>query len=148
MGNMYNDTFYRSKSLRRSAKLYLKQLDLINDLRKDQGRKPVTHLLTRGHSGTAIASAMLALSDKELSHCIVRKHGESAHSTETAGVEALRTIHVIVDDFISTGLTIHAMVEFAKEHGMPIAAVIVTGGHAYTAPTIDEVPIFRVQDYT
>lgn len=48
---VYGDTFYRSHTMRECADAYLSLLPT-----------DVTHLISRGSSGCAIASAMLALS--------------------------------------------------------------------------------------
>jgi orotate phosphoribosyltransferase-like protein len=106
MGCMeYAKSFYNTNELKTYAEKYLKKLP-----------KDVTCLLSIGSSGCSIASAMLALSTKNLRHISVRKEKEArkSHDWEYAGVRDSKDIYCIVDDFISTGATIENLLKKIK----------------------------------
>ena len=112
----YNDTFYQTESLRKSARRYLRKLP-----------PNVGLLVTTGSSGCAIASAMLALSTRTLYHLGIRKEGESAHSTVAGngfGKWSKDTKCVLVDDFVITGRTMTRLIREVKKH-LTIVAIMV-----------------------
>lgn len=105
----YNETFYNSTDLKQAAQAYLKFLP-----------SDVNVLVSQGHSGCSIGAAMLALSRRKLRHICRRKEGENAHSSTYAGSASLGLIDpmsekvCIVDDFISTGRSVEALVEWIR----------------------------------
>lgn len=111
----YNHTFYQGYTLRAAAKLYLKALP-----------KEVTVLVSRGHSGTAIASAMLTLAeDRYLRHVIVRKDYEMQHSE--GHIKTLSgEVAAIVDDFTASGSTVFTILETVEKR-INIKYLIVDG---------------------
>jgi len=99
----YGSSFYRSKSLRFWAERALKYIP------------DGATLVYRGSSGSALASAMLALvgDEKELSGMYIRKEHETCHGNyESAGYASYddQTEWYFVDDFISNGNTVVAVV--------------------------------------
>lgn len=117
----YATTFFHSKSLREVAEGYLKYLP-----------DNIEGLLSTGSSGCAIASAMMACSDRELIHVYIRKHGESAHGSDYAGSLRNDIKYAIVDDFIDSGKTMKSMKKWAKERKLNVTSVIV---HRYLKHT-------------
>jgi adenine/guanine phosphoribosyltransferase-like PRPP-binding protein len=120
--NIYcGNTFYNSTDIKDAAKLYLSNLP-----------RDVTHLICKGSSGCAIASAMLALhkGKKELRSLVVRKDNENNHSGKTVGFPPYNIdghIACFVDDFISTGFTFKSILDWAADCGISIKYSIV--GH-------------------
>lgn len=115
----YGETLFESKSIRKAAKAYLKVLPT-----------DVTHLISRGASGCAIASAMICLSKRPLRHLFIRK-GEKAHSSEVIGFRpytVIGDITAIVDDFISTGETVKRLIEWDKDNGETVKYITVAYG--------------------
>ena len=90
----YNKSFYIGSSLKFFARLYLKKLP-----------PEVTHLVCRGRSGVAIASAMITLARRPLVFYPVAKSFE-AHGTYSSTCPDSRHVVCFVDDFISYGNTV------------------------------------------
>lgn len=110
----YATTFFQSKSLREVAKGYLEYLP-----------DNIEGLLSTGSSGCAIASAMMACSDRELIHIYIRKDSESAHGSDFAGVLRKEIKYAIVDDFIDTGKTMKTLKKWAKDRKLDVTSIIV-----------------------
>jgi hypothetical protein len=102
----YSNSFYNTDNLRYWAKEYLNLLP-----------EDVNILLSQGSSGGAIASAMLVLAwpKRELLHIVVRKEGETAHSTVLGtvnlGIIGGPYVACVVDDFIDKGKTVTEVIE-------------------------------------
>ena len=119
----YGKSFF-GKDLKIWAKSYLEKLP-----------EDVTHLLTMGSSGCAIASGMIALSpDRELYQIYVKKEGERSHCSHTTypcstsiGGDIVGAV-AIVDDFISTGETVNELLDFARRNGIIVSYIVV---HSY-----------------
>ena len=97
MNLMYDDKengLYNSKSLQVWAKRLLSLLP-----------SDVDCLASSGSSGCAIASAMLVLSDRPLSHFYVRRRGENAHTGYYVGNKG--SVIAGVDDIIARGETMN-----------------------------------------
>jgi orotate phosphoribosyltransferase len=92
----YAKTFFNSKELKWWANKYLEKLP-----------PDVKGLVSRGSSGCAIASAMCVLSERPLTNLVIRKPNERAHG-EIAGTLPSEPV-AIVDDFISDGITMEAI---------------------------------------
>jgi orotate phosphoribosyltransferase len=135
MGVGYSTTFFRSWTLKEAAKVYIRRLP-----------KDVDGLLTQGTSGCAIASAIMALSNRDLRHISVRKDKEEAHSAGFAGVYNSGK-YVIVDDFMSTGQTVSRLWNWAKARNLEVVAVIV-GHEGYSSIVRDEIkcPVYELDD--
>lgn len=119
--NWYCDTFFNGHGIKQAAR---EMLALI-----PPGTKT---LLSTGSSGCAIASAILAMSDKQLDHIYVRRPGEnrSAHRQDYAGPGMYVNFPymnpcVIVDDLIATGKSVRRIMKFAKQHGLIVTDIIV-----------------------
>ena len=134
----YLTSLYESKSLKEYATEYLKHLP-----------ENVRTLLSQGSSGSAIASAMLIISDRKLSHISIRKEKENSHHPSYAGPSSSLTHsegYCIVDDFIERGNTIRRIVEWAKDRCINIDCAIVAFNREkslldqveFTIITIDE----------
>lgn len=95
----YEETFYDSRTLLKAGLLYYECLPPKVDM-----------LISCGHSGTAIASAMLmvaATHGRKLQHVAVHKSDEHGHSYNTLARKVhTRSRCAIVDDFISVGGTV------------------------------------------
>jgi adenine/guanine phosphoribosyltransferase-like PRPP-binding protein len=88
----------------------------------------VTCLLSRGSSGCAIASAMLALTDNPiLHHVFLKKSGEQSHSTVGGSLDHTDIV-AIVDDFIDTGKTIDTLVEYLRDRNMHAECILIHHG--------------------
>jgi len=110
----YNHTFFTTKTLRESAKRYLKHLPT-----------DVDHLLSRGMSGCAIASAMITLSERPLKQTVVRKAHEAAHLSYAGVCPVSQTKVAIVDDLIATGETVRAILSYAERNNLIVKVMIV-----------------------
>lgn len=110
----YNHTFFESTSLKTAAMRYLEHLP-----------PDVDHLLSRGMSGCAIASAMIALSERPLAQTVVRKEHESAHMAYAGIPPAFQAKVAIVDDFIHYGETLRAILSYAERYNLIVKAIIV-----------------------
>jgi orotate phosphoribosyltransferase len=117
---IYGESFYDSETLYNCAKSYLKKLP-----------KDVTHLITRGASGCAIASAMLVLADRPLKTLVIRK-GEKVHSSAYTGFCPIgeQSVAAIVDDMISTGDTIEQILKWDEARSNLIKYVLVGQNYA------------------
>ena len=128
----YGESFYNTKELRYFAEMYLRYLP-----------KEVNTLVSMGSSGNSIASAMLILSDRPLSHIQVRKSKEDAHMSEYAGWFQKNAVCAIVDDFISCGNTVQTLINFLeskKQDNISLNCILVNHGK------IDaDVPILQVE---
>jgi orotate phosphoribosyltransferase-like protein len=121
----YQDTFFKAKSIKKVAKLYLKNLPL-----------EVDGLMSTGSSGCAIASAMLVLSKQPLVHTYFRKEKENAHGGSL--IRQYATKWAIVDDFIVTGRTIQNIISRVSQREK-ITCIIVdtdTSGIDFGIPVI------------
>lgn len=106
--------------------------------------KDVTHLLTMGSSGVAIASAMMALSKIELFHVTVRKsYDESGHQRGYAGVVDASKVYAIVDDFSSSGFTVSKLLDWANNQGLKVPYAIM--GHNAHPGLMDRVKVILVE---
>ena len=114
----YSSTFFNSGDLQKFAIQYLAKLPT-----------EVTCLLSRGSSGCAIASAMLAHAVYPLNHCHFRKEHDNAHYEDYAGDYHKSNICAIVDDLIETGETLKKMMDDAKERDISVKYVLV--GHIH-----------------
>jgi len=121
MSVYYGNTFYNSRDLQREAKLYVKNLP-----------KDVTHLICRGSSGCAIASAIMMLykgGEDGLKCLVLRKSTENTHSGGTVGYIPYHShgkdVVCFVDDFISTGETLNRVLMWANENGVKIKYALV-----------------------
>jgi orotate phosphoribosyltransferase-like protein len=103
----YNDSFYRTRSLNKCAKIYLRHLP-----------PEVNWLVCRGSSGQMIASAMMVKSKRPLQTLVIRKKEEFAHSGSFAGNNGWscqkENIMCIVDDFVASGETLRKIMFSAK----------------------------------
>lgn len=109
----YGESFFNTKELTMYARRYLAVLP--ND---------VDNLLVRGSSGVTIGVAMMCLSDRPLHLVCVRKRNESRHCGSYAG-KINKGKYVIVDDFISSGETISAILEWVNLFGVELSKIIV-----------------------
>ncbi len=114
----YHSSLYEATTLKYWAKRYLAKLP-----------PKVDGLLTRGRSGIAIASAMIALSKRPLHQISFAHSKEKSHSQDWQGwlgsVDPT-AIYAIVDDFIDTGQTIKYLLQVANERNLTVVAVIVS----------------------
>lgn len=112
---IYENTLFCA-DLKKVAKAFLKKLP-----------EQVTTLVSRGSSGCAIASAMLALSRKSLSHVFVRKEREISHGRRVVNANALSadSISCFVDDFIDCGKTVEASAEVLGFYKKNISFILV-----------------------
>jgi len=124
----YSESFYDSERLREWAKQYLDKLP-----------KDAHALVSTGSSGAAIASAMLTLSRRKLTHIYIRKSGEDAHDMRHGGswVKHIPKF-CFVDDFISDGCTIGRVYYKCEELGYPLSYALV--GHKDNRPLEVEMP--------
>lgn len=106
---LYGRSFFYSVALAKWAEMFYKQIP-----------KGTTTIVSRGSSGCTIASAILMLAalkkdGKKLSHHHVSK--SKNHRRGTAGPEFLDENDkiVIVDDFVSSGKTIRAIVSHIRK---------------------------------
>jgi adenine/guanine phosphoribosyltransferase-like PRPP-binding protein len=84
------------------------------------------NLIARGSSGAIIASALGLLLDVPCRMYYIRKENESHHWGPDALIFATHT-NIIVDDFICTGETMHAILKGFKEiTNLKIHAVAIT----------------------
>jgi len=106
----YNKSLFKTSEMKYFVKRFNKALP-----------NNVSHLISRGYSGCAIASAMVATHERELTHQAVRKEHDLSHSARFAGHDheqlalckkkRMFTDPVaIVDDFISSGKTIRTVI--------------------------------------
>lgn len=93
----YATTFYKTKTLKQYAKAYLKVLP-----------DNIDTLLSSGSSGSAIASAMIVLSNKSLKHRYIPKVNEYRHAGNYVDWSSDMAI---VDDFIASGNTMKHIVD-------------------------------------
>lgn len=129
---LYNETLYNSKGIRKSAEQYLKVLP-----------RNVTHLLSIGNSGCAIASAMLTLSRRKLRHTCYRKARDNmSHSSFSGGTILFCDICAIVDDFIisyhSISILFKRVLEYQPDRIDRIKYIIVD--HAGDTPLKQALP--------
>lgn len=110
----YNQHFFRSYTLKECAEIYLNFLPLETD-----------GLLSTGTSGCSIASAMLSLTSRYLTHTYIRKEGEYAHMPFGGILPDKHRKYVIVDDFVSGGTSIKRILEFAQRNDLEIIAILV-----------------------
>lgn len=92
------------------------------------------NLWCRGSSGAILATAFALTSDYPCFICHVKKPGEDSHSSP---IEAYETdgFNVVIDDFVSSGDTIHAILEvmssFRVKPMIKAHALIVAYGALY-----------------
>lgn len=129
----YNETLYKSKSIGTVAKAYLKKLP-----------PEVNTLVSRGYSGCSIAAAMLALSKKPLTHIAIKKAKERTHSDVAGLYFHGRTVGAIVDDFVSSGATVRAILRWDKKH-RDIIKYIVVGWKSVHYYTSFDIPVIEVE---
>lgn len=116
----------------------------------------------RGLSGTLVATAMSTLFSTPIA--VVRKPGENSHGREVEVVEYndegnLRyNNYIIVDDLISSGKTIQAIVDALKSqipyalHGKCVAIALYLQGEegielsSWRVNNGDEIPVFNIED--
>lgn len=96
---------FHSKRLKIVANSMLSQIKTLNEQKAN-----IDTILSRGSSGCALASAILALSDFELYHVYIRKPNEEAHTDIFSGQWGYNNA-VIVDDQITSGKTLDAILE-------------------------------------
>lgn len=113
---MYGDDFFINSKFKRIAKAYLECLP-----------NEVTHLVSQGSSGCAIASAMLVLCERELKHVFVRKEGEKAHCQGSVGWRPSypEDVAAVVDDLVSTGETVRTLLDWDRKISGCVRYVIV-----------------------
>lgn len=107
----YQQTFFDPKYLREAAKRYLARLP-----------KEVEVLVSTGSSGCAIATAMIALSQRRLRHVFIRKSYEmKSHGNRFVGYdyEHMNDLtpanFAVVDDFIHSGRTLKRLLRQCPE---------------------------------
>lgn len=141
MGVNYEDTFFKSKSLLKAAKVYLKYLPT-----------DVKILLCSGSSGCSIASAMTALAlvgpkitRRNLAVIYLRKDKENAHGGAAAGpcTELPGRNIAIVDDFIVTGDTIQRLWNYINREDAILRCVIV--GHKGDSSIVRELEESQIE---
>ena len=99
-GVVYRYTFYRSGDIRIAAKAYLEALP-----------SDVTKLVSGGSSGCAIASAMLTLTDRKLTHMhiydpqAIRHRDRFGDDSGYRPTSDRRDVLCFVDDFMESGST-------------------------------------------
>jgi len=124
----YSESFYDAKRLKQWALRYLTKLP-----------SDVHTLVSTGSSGVAIASAMMALSERPLTHWHVRKGGESAHDSHGGSYVKHRPKYCFVDDFISEGYTLEYVYAECETYEMPLSYVLV--GHLEGKLAVELPPI-------
>jgi len=102
----YDRIFFQSGQLKDAAKRMLRLIGKLN-----RGGANIDTVISRGSSGCSIAAAILALSKKEMHHLYIRKPGEDSHGKIYQSGRWGSGKAVIVDDFISTGATITAILD-------------------------------------
>jgi adenine/guanine phosphoribosyltransferase-like PRPP-binding protein len=131
----YNDTLFRSQSLRDWANLYLKYIP-----------KKCKIIITQGSSGAVLAAAIMVLApERDFRHISISKKIGDRHADTSNGCSTLEGIGyhgellvreaetyeykyrqcVIVDDFTETGSTMERIVSFTENVGLKIKAIIV-----------------------
>jgi len=127
MGVTYSATLYDGKTLKQATRVYLAALPA-----------EVTGLLSQGSSGAAIASGMLTLSRRRLTHCAVRKDGENGHQNSCAGIFDRGKTYAIVDDFIDSGRTVRNLVRWSDARNLKVVIILVghTSGKDFGIPAI------------
>lgn len=98
--SIYGDAFYDSYTIKMWARYMLNELP-----------PEATFLISSGSSGCAIASAMIALSERHLQHYYIRKDtDDSSHWKERAGYQPSGLdFCVVVDDIVATGKTLKSI---------------------------------------
>jgi orotate phosphoribosyltransferase len=91
---------------------------------------------------------MVALSDRDLKHTVVRKPHENAHSGSYAGQWIPKGTKVaIVDDFISSGETIEEIVKYIQSNNLDLQAIIVWSiRSSYKTPKECELIVLEDED--
>ena len=124
----YSESFYESKRLREWARRYLDMLP-----------KDAHTLVSSGSSGAAIASAMLTLSERPLTHTSIRKSGEDAHTSKAGSYLNHLPKFCFVDDFISKGHTLEYVYYACEDYGTPISYALV--GHKNRRQSVELPPV-------
>ena len=124
----YSESFYDSKRLKAWAKRYLAELP-----------DDVNTLVSTGSSGAAIASAMMSLSERPLTHWYVRKSGEDGHDSHGGSWVKHKPKFCFVDDFISEGYTLKYVYYEYKEWKKPLSYALV--GHKDGRQAIELPPV-------
>jgi len=132
----YNSSFFYMQTLNYWAKKFLKYLPL-----------EVNTLVCKGMSGCAIASAMCALSDRDLSVSVIRKKEDTAHSSGHGGSYLSPSSSVaIVDDFTSTGETLKSILEGLSIFGVKPICIMMGCVDENIAPEIRHISIGTLED--
>jgi hypothetical protein len=111
----YDDSFFCTSRLQYWAEKYIRFLP-----------EDVTHLLSAGASGCAIASAILAKIDetRELKHIHIHPENRVSHRGENKRasgfridiVRGINNVYCFVDDFIASGATFRGVKEYMKDN--------------------------------
>ena len=130
----YDDDCFKSQTLKATATNMATQIQFLN--RRKRGSVRIDTVMSRGSSGCSLASAVLALSDIPLSHIYVRKPHEKSHgNSEYAGSIGDNKKAIIVDDVVSTGDTVKAVLDQAFRMGIKVVAIL-TGGCRCASDTL------------
>ena len=145
-GMYYSESLYDSRTLRKYARKFLKVLP-----------ENVTMLVSKGSSGCAIASAMLALSRGKLAHTQYRKGSEGAHSTHRIGMlrdyippavmlELPNVKVAIVDDILDSGETVFSLINECESDELSIEAIIVGMTYDSVRPDYSSIYDYNIID--
>lgn len=114
----YQKTFFNGRTLHVAARNFLNRLP-----------KNVNTLVSAGSSGCAIATAMVALSDRNLRHVFIRKTYElKTHGDKFVGFEYGMQDDctcAIVDDFIASGRTVRRLMKAVPERELNVTTILV-----------------------
>jgi orotate phosphoribosyltransferase-like protein len=119
---LYDSDCFLSVSLKEVAKSMIRQINRLN-----KSGACIDTIISRGSSGCTLASAILALSKKDLYHLHIRKPNETSHGVNEYAGEWGHEQAVIVDDFIMSGKTITTILgtEVVKKRKAKVIGVLI-----------------------